>query len=32
VPDQTLLQQIADDEPLEPLEPLAGSAPDGGGA
>ena len=32
--DQALLEQIADDEPLEPLdpEPLAGSAPDGGGA
>jgi penicillin-insensitive murein endopeptidase len=32
LPDQTLLQQIADDEPLEPLAPFAGSAPDGGGA
>jgi penicillin-insensitive murein DD-endopeptidase len=33
VADQTLLQQIADDEPLEPLDaPLASSASDGGGA
>ncbi len=32
--DDTLLRQIADEEPLEPEdpEPLAGSAPDGGGA
>jgi penicillin-insensitive murein DD-endopeptidase len=31
--DQALLQEIASDEPLEPLEPMpvAGSAPDGGG-
>jgi penicillin-insensitive murein endopeptidase len=31
-PDAALLEQIANDEPLEPLEPLAGSASDGGGA
>jgi penicillin-insensitive murein DD-endopeptidase len=31
--DQALLEEIASDEPLEPLEPMpvAGSAPDGGG-
>jgi penicillin-insensitive murein endopeptidase len=33
-PDATLLEQLAQDEPLEPLDPdtLAGSAPEGGGA
>jgi len=34
VPDATLLEQLANDEPLEPLDPttLASSPPDGGGA